>query len=89
MVPMNNHENRYFRTTRARQTGTHVTTAHADDLGLDRGVSEYDGMETTRWYNACEEHGSIVGHATLSLAKTFASVPAEWCEECREMVAAR
>lgn len=77
---------RYFRTTRARETGTDVTTAHADDLGLDVGFSDYDSIEHTRWYNACEVHGSIVGHQTLELAKAFASVPTQWCEECRDAV---
>lgn len=77
---------RYHRTTRARSTGTHVITGHADDVGLDRGVSEYDGVETTRWYNICDEHGSIVGHQTLALAKAFAAAPEEWCESCRALV---
>ena len=39
---------RYYRTTRARETGTQVTTGHADDLGLDRGLSDYDDVEYTR-----------------------------------------
>ena len=72
---------RYYRTTRAHETGTQVTTGHADDLGLD--VGEYNGVELTRWYNVCEEHGSIVGHTSLALAKAFASVPTEWCGDCR------
>jgi hypothetical protein len=61
----------------------------ADDLGLDIGVSTYDGTETTRWYNVCEEHSSAVGHQSLELAKTFAAHPTEWCEECREAVEER
>jgi len=71
----------YYRTTRSRETGTDVTTGHADDLGLD--VGEYDGTELTRWYNVCEAHGAIVGHQTLALARSFAAVPSEWCEDCR------
>lgn len=74
---------RYYRTTRARETGTLVTTAHADDLGLDAD----DGR--TRWYNVCEEHASCVGHASLALARSFAAVPSEWCEECRPLAAHR
>jgi hypothetical protein len=73
---------RYFRSTRARQTNYWVTTGHADDLGLDRGLSDYDGIEHTRWYNYCEAHGSIVGHQTLALAKAFAAAPKDWCEHC-------
>jgi len=75
---------RYFRETTARSTGTAVQTGHADDMGLDRGRSDYDGIEYTLWYNVCE-HGSCCGHLTLALAKRFASAPEEWCEECREI----
>jgi hypothetical protein len=75
---------RYYRTTRARETGTQVTTGHAVDMGLDPG--EYNGVELTRWYNLCEVHGCIVGHQTLELAKSFAAAPTEWCEDCRDAV---
>ena len=68
---------RYHRQTRSRQTGTLVTTAHAFDLGLDECGGD------CRWYNFCEAHGSIVGHASLALARSFAAVPTEWCEDCR------
>jgi len=78
---------RFYATTRAQETGTRVTTAHAEDLGLDPGM--HNGVELTRWYNVCEEHGSIVGHQTQSLARSFASCPSEWCEECRDMLALR
>lgn len=77
---------RYYRTTRARSTGTPVTTGHADDLGLDRGLSDYDGIEHTRWYNICEPHGMICGHQTLALAKAFAAAPEEWCGDCRDSI---
>ena len=73
---------RYFHSSRSRQTNTLVTTGHADDLGLERGHSEYDGKEYTLWYNVCEAHGSIVGHASLALARSFAAVPKDWCEHC-------
>jgi hypothetical protein len=67
---------RYYRTTRARSTGTHITTAHGDDLGLD---TETDGP----WYNLCEEHGYICSHITLALARSFAAEPFSWCDGCR------
>lgn len=75
----------YYRETRSRQTGTTVITGHAVELGLDPGLSDYDGIEHTRWYNVCEEHGFLVGHQTLALARSFASVPNEWCEACQEI----
>lgn len=79
----------YYRTTRARSTGTSITTASAVDLGLDPGVSEYDdGAELTRWYTCCDSHGAAVGHQTLALARSFAAVPAEWCDDCRELLSA-
>lgn len=75
---------RYFHSSRARQTNYWVTTGHADDLGLERGFSDYDGIEHCRWYNVCEAHGSICGHQTLALAKRFAASPKDWCEHCRD-----
>jgi hypothetical protein len=66
----------YYRVTTARQTGTQVVTAHADALGLDA-----DGGHTA-WYNVCDEHGHIIGHTTLALARSWASAPLEWCEGC-------
>lgn len=67
---------RYYRTTTAQQTGTKVTTGHADDLGLD------DGDGATRWYNRCDAHDEIIGHETLARARSHASDPIGWCEPC-------
>lgn len=73
---------RYYRITRTRETGTKVLTGHADDLGLDRGRSDYDGVEYTLWYNQCLAHAAIVGHMTLTAAKRFAVSPKSWCDHC-------
>jgi hypothetical protein len=79
----------YERTTRARSTGATILTGYADDLGLDPGWSDYEQRFLTQWYNWCETHGCIVGHQTLALARSFASVPEEWCEGCQEVCEAR
>jgi hypothetical protein len=68
---------RYLHTTTSRQTHRPVTTGHAEDLGLDPCGGD------CKWYNVCDDHGSIVGHRTLALARSFAAVPVEWCEDCR------
>jgi hypothetical protein len=67
----------YDRTTVARSTGATVWTTSAELMGLDPCGGD------CAWYNGCETHGAIVGHATLRLARSFASCPEEWCEDCR------
>lgn len=36
------------------------------------------------WATICEDHGVVVNHDTLALARWHASDPIGWCEECRE-----
>lgn len=67
---------RYYRTTRARQTGRPITVGHADVLGL----GNEDGQ--TAWYTICDDHAQCVGHETLALARAFAADPLTWCEVC-------
>jgi hypothetical protein len=62
-----------------RRTGTLVAIYDARAQGLDEGGGD------TRWYTICEDHGDAVGHSTLALARSHASVPDEWCEDCREL----
>lgn len=64
-------------TRRARQTGTPVTVAHANDCGLEL-APEYGLV----WYTVCDAHGSCVGHSSRRLALWHAADPAGWCEEC-------
>lgn len=53
-----------------------------------RAVSIYDGIEAGfdvcggRWQTLCEDHGYIVSHETLSIARLHASEPEEWCGVC-------
>lgn len=61
---------------RSRITGTLVSiydSSHPDN------VFDPDGG---RWVTVCEDHGTLVNHRTLALAK--AHLPhAVWCEECQ------
>lgn len=61
---------------RARSTGTHV--------GIYDGLVA--GMDTDggRWQTVCEEHGGVISHETLALARHWASAPEQWCETCIE-----
>lgn len=66
--------------TKARSTGTEVEvydTRHPDNV--------FD-TEGGRWVTICE-HGSLVNHDTLALARWFASAPDVWCEDCRPATA--
>jgi len=38
---------------------------------------------TCIWMTVCEDHGTLVGHQTLTLAKSHAGFPDMWCEDCR------
>jgi len=67
---------------KARETGTYVGVYQAQDAGLESDV------EAGRWATVCEEHSSLVLHATKTAALSFASVPTQWCEDCREENAA-
>lgn len=60
---------------RARQTGTLVGVYHAEQAGLDP-----DGGP---WVTVCEDHGSVINHETLAQAKSHATDPEGWCEDCR------
>lgn len=61
---------------RARSTKTLV--------GLYRSVES--GLEADPEFpysTVCEEHGSIVSHATLDAARRSMPRPDEWCDDCR------
>lgn len=58
---------------KVQRTGTMVGIYHAEQAGLC--------VEGGPWVTSCE-HGSLINHNNLRLAKLFAPVPDEWCEEC-------
>lgn len=60
--------------TRARSTGTHVGVYDGEPAGMDTAGG--------RWQTVCEEHGSVISHETLRLARQWASCPEDWCETC-------
>jgi hypothetical protein len=71
----------YWHCAFARRTGTLVTVCHGEDEGLD--VTD-DGP----WYTICE-HGTIISHTSLALARSHAPEPDAWCEECADRKASR
>lgn len=58
----------------ARETGTLVLVVDGEAQGLD--------TEGGRWYTICDDHGQIICHETLALAKAHSSDPLGWCEVC-------
>jgi hypothetical protein len=68
---------RYIRQQRRnRATGTVVTvydTAHPD---------AYLDPDGGRWVTLCEDHGNLVNHDTLALARSHAVWP-DWCGDCQ------
>jgi hypothetical protein len=62
---------------RNRRTGHEASlfdTTAADNVFWHR----LDG----RWVTFCEEHSTLCGHASLSVARAFLARPWEWCDEC-------
>lgn len=62
--------------TRARTNGRLIGIYNNKQADLD----ECGGP----WATICEEHGHIVSHDTLALARSHAADPAGWCEQCGE-----
>lgn len=61
----------------AQTTGTLVVVVDGEAAGLD--------VEGGRWSTVCDDHGTVIAHDTLALAKSHAADPAGWCEECQEV----
>lgn len=66
---------------RARQTGSLVGVYDGEAARMD--------TDAGRWQTVCEDHSTIVSHATLALARWHAAAPADWCEACRADLATR
>jgi hypothetical protein len=60
--------------TRARSTGTYVGIYDGAEADMDTCAG--------RWQTLCEDHGSIISHRTLALARRHRTSPEEWCEVC-------
>lgn len=67
---------------KSRITGMLVGIYHGEQSGME---SDQD----TPWQTVCEQHNTLVGHASLKLAREHAPDPTGWCEECRAAVEAR
>lgn len=65
---------------KVRQTDTLVGIYHGPQAGMEEDPS-------IPWQTVCEVHNTLVGHPTLALARSHASDPKGWCEECREPMA--
>jgi hypothetical protein len=66
-----------------------MITRRNRQIGVEVSLSlEPNEDPSCRWQTDCE-HGNCVGHATRRLALEWLSVPWEWCEECRRLLAAK
>ena len=61
---------------RSRVTKTIVGIYRAEQAGIEQDPE-------IPWVTVCEEHSTLVGHATLALARSCRS-PTDFCDECRE-----
>lgn len=66
---------------RNRATGTTITLYHSEESGLESDPE-------CKWSTVCENHGAIVSHSTRALADSAMSCP-DWCDDCREIMAAK
>jgi hypothetical protein len=62
---------------RKTRRGVVVGLYAADQAGME------DDPELP-WATVCEDHGSIVCHPTLQLARDWMAAPHGWCDDCRE-----
>lgn len=61
----------------SRETGTLVGLYHADQSGMESDPE-------TPWATVCEEHSTLVCHASLAAAKSHLGFPTNWCEDCQK-----
>lgn len=60
-----------------RQTGRIVSIYNNAEQGLN------DNVGTEPYSTVCEDHGGLVSHRTLALARSWAAEPLTWCESCQ------
>lgn len=81
-------------TRRNRHTRLMVSVYHNEQAGFDCGCTRGANTELGDGHNpehhnpfstVCEEHGEIIIHRTLALAKSHAAMP-EWCSVCQEIL---
>ena len=63
---------------RALSTGRLVGVYQAGQAKVDDDAGE------SCWSTVCEDHGSIVSHRSLKTARSWATAPEDWCEDCRD-----
>jgi hypothetical protein len=83
-----------IQTRRCHVTGTTISIYHNEQAGLDcgctfmAGKTEHDPEHHNPYSTVCEDHGQLVIHKTLSLARSHAPMP-EWCEACQKIMEAK
>jgi len=66
---------------RSRATGTTVGIYASFESGIETDSD-------LPWTTVCEDHGNIVCHSSLRLARDHAPHPDMWCTECQSMLSA-
>jgi len=69
---------------RRRNQRTGVTVELIDTHHPDSRLDPDGG----RWATVCIDHGAVVNHDTLAIARSFLAVPWEFCPDCQETVSA-
>jgi len=69
---------------RRRNQRTGVTVELVDTHHPDSRLDPDGG----RWATVCIDHGGLVNHDTLAIARSFLSVPWEFCPDCQETISA-
>ena len=57
-----------------RATGSRVSVYETEAAGLDPDAGPY--------VTVCEDHGTILGHRNLTVARHHAVRPDGWCDQC-------
>ena len=64
-------------------TGSHIVIYEAAQQGIDAGLNLKD--EPNRYATVCSLHGTVVGSASLPLARASMKFP-DFCNDCMSIV---
>lgn len=84
---MNERTRRRWRLEDARTWAGYRQAHIARDSGsmivvLDGEAARMDTF-SGRWQTVCDDHGTVISHETLALARAHAADSMSWCDACR------
>ena len=63
-------------------SGSKLSVYHSEQAGMD-------SSEGCKYHAVCEDHGSMMAETSIARAKSAAIDSPSWCDDCRDLEAAR